>query len=275
MTEPSGSRPESNRGQPFRLILPDQKRLREAFDSVMESAGLDFSKPSSRAAKGVTRDLKGQFPDIETYELRADAALEWISDNAADLAIVGQDTLCEFEAAGKAKDTPSRPLNILTMNQVSACSLWFAAKPEMYIQELSDLGDMRIATSYPALLQQLLAKEGVRPGRIIAQKGSVESTIPAGRADAILEIVQTGTSLAANGLEKKLPALNSSAALVRNAGSYGERHEGLIKAFAARIEEALLPQQIQVREPVFTETSRATDVKPVSSRSIPVYAPSR
>lgn len=222
----------------FRLILPDQKRLRDAFNEILQRAGLVFEKSSPRAAQGLTRDLKNRLPDIETYELRPDAALEWISDGAANMAIVGTDILREFEAAGKAEGLPDQPRPLLSLPRISACSLWIAAKPAVRIESLRDLQALRIATSYPALLQQLMQREDVRPARIIAQKGGVESTISAGRADAILEIVETGASLDANGLEKKLLAFNSSATLVRSNSKRPPAQEVMMEAFMQRIEEA-------------------------------------
>lgn len=223
--------------RPFRMILPDQKRLRQAFDEVMNRANLTFEKPAARAGMGFIRDNEGRLPAIETYELRSDAAMDWVSEGAADLIIVGLDMLREYQAGNAStKDTLS---TILTMDRISACSMWIAAKPEMYIRDLSDLGDMRLATSYPALLQQLLEKQGVKPSRIIAQKGGVESTIVAGRADAILEIVQTGESLRQNGLETKLLAFNSCATLVRNNKGTTVAREDLISAIARRLEAAM------------------------------------
>ncbi len=227
--------------QPFRLILPDQKRLREAFNSVLDQAGFSFSKPTNRAGSGLTRDRLGILPDLETYEFRSEAALDWLADGAADLAIVGQDTLMERAAA--TPETPS-PRSLISMDRISACSMWIAAKPEMYIENIKDLESMRIATSYPALLQQILDKQGVKAGRLLAQKGSVESTITAGRADAILEIVQTGESLKQNGLVKKLAVFNSCAQLVRGPESKSRARESLIEAFTARINEALQPRPI-------------------------------
>jgi|GEM_PF-1184024 ATP phosphoribosyltransferase len=232
-------------GQPFRLILPDQKRLRQAFDEVMDRAGLVFEKPSSRAGQGITRDTTGQLPDIETYELRADAGLDWLNDGAADLVIAGQDMLQEYQARNSGQDTGVT--SILTMDRISACSMWIAARPEMYIRDFSDLGEMRIATSYPALLQQLLKNQNVTSVRILAQKGGVESTIVAGRADAIFEIVQTGESLKQNGLEKKLLAFNSCAALVRNTEQGSAPRENLINALTSRIETALIPSKEEAR----------------------------
>lgn len=227
----------------FRLILPEQKRLRDAFNEVLRQAGLVFEKTSPRAAQGLTRDLKNRLPDIETYELRADAALEWISDGAANMAVVGTDILREFEAAGKAADRPDQPRPVLSLPRISACSLWIAAKPDLRIENLKDLEGLRIATSYPALLQQLLQQKNICAGRIIAQKGGVESTIPAGRADAILEIVQTGASLDANGLEKKLLAFNSSATLVRSNTAHAPAQEALMEALTQRIKETTTVQR--------------------------------
>ena len=224
-------------GNPFRLILPDQKRLREAFNEVMSRAGLVFEKPSSRAGQGVTKDVRGIFPDIETYELRADAALEWVNEGAADMTIVGLDMLREYEATNRSQKSALQ--QTLSLERISACSLWIAAKPEMYIRDFSDLGEMRIATSYPALLQQLLEKQNVKPSRILQQKGGVESTIVAGRADAIFEIVQTGESLAQNGLEKKLLVFNSCASLVQNSQKTTPEKEALRTALTDRLASVL------------------------------------
>ncbi len=247
--------------QPFRLILPDQKRLREAFNSVLVQAGFEFSKPTSRAASGLTRDSMGLLPDIETYEFRSEAALEWLDDGAADLAIVGQDTLMERAAA-----QGDQPQSLISMDRISACSMWIAARPEMYILNLKDLESMRIATSYPALLQQILDKQGVKAGRIIAQKGGVESTITAGRADAILEIVQTGESLKQNGLVKKLPVFNSCAQLVRGTETKNTARESLIAAFTARINDALQPKPI-LAEGLSVKTPAQAPLNMVAPRS--------
>lgn len=229
--------------QPFRLILPGQQRLREAFDAVLDRAGFTFSKPARRAASGLTRDRSGGLPDLETYELRSEAALEWLSDDAADLAVAGQDILLE-SAATRSGQTPA-PRSLLSMERVAACGLWLAARPETRIENIKDLESMRIATSYPGLLQQILDKQGVRAGRILAQKGGIESTITAGRADVIFEVVQTGESLRQNGLVKKCALFNSCAQLVRTPQKQDPRRERLIEAFTARIAAALsqnLPQ---------------------------------
>lgn len=227
--------------QPFRLILPGQKRLREAFDPVLAAAGFTFSKPASRAASGITRDRTGQLPDIETYELRGEAALEWLEDGAADLAVAGQDTVLETQTI--RSESAGRPRSIVSMDRIAACSMWIAARPEINIRKIKDLDSMRIATSYPALLQQILEKQGVSPARLIAQKGGVESTIAAGRADAILEIVETGESLKQNGLVRKLSVFNSCAQLVRTGYTREAAREYIIAAFTARIAEALQPAQ--------------------------------
>ena len=230
--------------QPLRLILPDQKRLRAAFNTVMEQAGFEFIKETPRAASGITRDRTGVLPGIETYEFRSEVALEWLAEGAADMAIVGEDTLRETQAQAGTMEV--MPRTLINMDRIAACSMWIAAAPEIYIQDLKDLDSMRLATSYPALLQQILEEQGVKPSKVIAQKGGVESTITAGRADAILEIVQTGESLRQNGLEKKLPVFNSCAQLVRTNENRAPADESLIAAFAARVQQALdAPQQAQ------------------------------
>lgn len=229
--------------QDFRLILPEQKRLRCAFDVVTHAAGFVYEKPNIRAPSGQLFDRKGLLQAARSYELRADAALDWLSEGAADLAVVGADMLAEYKAVHP--DAPLKP--VLTLDRIARCSLWIAARPEIYIRDITDLGDMRLATAYPAFLQQWLQQNNVRPSRIISQKGNVEATIEAGRADAILEVVETGASLAANGLEKKLWAFNSQALLVRNINAFSPAGEKFTTALVARLEKAATSADSEAR----------------------------
>lgn len=220
--------------QPFRLILPGQKRLREAFDAALSQAGFAFFKPSNRAGVGVTRDLTGTLPNLETYELRSEAALDWLADGTANIAIVGKDTLAERAATVPEADAPRA---LLSLNRIAACSLWVAAKPEKRIETFRDLESLRIATSYPALLQQILNKQRVSGAQLIPQKGGVESAIAAGRADAIFDIVQTGESLRQNGLTGKFSVFNSCAQIVAPAKRLDQQGEELLTAFTRRFQE--------------------------------------
>lgn len=238
MTEPN-----TNPQRPLRIILPDQKRLKEAFADIVTRADFQQELSGDRVAKSLFVDKRGELPPLEAYQLRSDAALEWIADGNADIAIVGLDTLNEFNAGAKNESGMFRPVPILRMSDVSACSLWLAARPEVKIEEFKDLSGLRIATSYPSLLQQLLEKEQVKASRIIAQKGGVEAAIVAGRADAILEVVETGKSLAVNGLEKKLRVLQSSAAMVRTSRLYGTEKEDVISKVTARIDSVAKAQK--------------------------------
>ncbi|QQG36395.1 MAG: ATP phosphoribosyltransferase [Micavibrio aeruginosavorus] len=226
--------PDACDGQPFRIILPEQKRLRRAFDGVAAAAGLDFEKPSPRASLGYLVDKKREIESLVACELRADAALDWLADGTASLAIVGADMLAEYQAINpRASLKP-----VLTLERICCCSLWIAAKPEINIRNINDLEGMRLASAYPALLQQLLQQNGTQPASILPQKGNVEATLAVNRADAILEVVETGASLKANGLEKKLKVFNSCAVLVRSHTPFSAANESLTQKLGDRLKGA-------------------------------------
>lgn len=249
----------------LRLILPDQKRLKDAFQPVMAAAGLVYEQPLERKKKGLTRDADGQIAETTTWRLRSETALDWIADGTADLAVVGKDTLMEWLASGQGDDRRNRPEILLTMDQISRCRLSLIADPSLWVRDLDDLNDMRLATKYPATLKQLLEQRGVRPARIIYQNGEVESAIETCRADMIFEVIDSGNTMKAYGLEEKLKdkfGCTSSAVLVRTNARLDDDNEQRITQISNRLEAAAA----EIAQP----GPRARIVLPPPSLTIPV-----
>jgi len=102
------------------------------------------------------------------------------------------------------------------------------------ITSLAGLNDLRIATSYPALTRNLLEAQGVRT-RISELSGSVEIAPSMGTADAIADLVSTGTTLRANHLRELEVLFESEAALYARTTNLSERAARLIDQLLARL----------------------------------------
>ncbi|MDP3207680.1 MAG: ATP phosphoribosyltransferase, partial [Rhodoglobus sp.] len=91
----------------------------------------------------------------------------------------------------------------------------FAAAPGRF-SELSDLAGLKVATSYPALVGDYLARSGVQV-TMVALDGAVESAVKLGVADAVADVVSTGSTLRAQGLEIFGPVILDSTAVLISA----------------------------------------------------------
>ena len=135
--------------------------------------------------------------------VRDDDIPGYVSDGVADIGIVGRNEL----------DESGIELEIVRDLGFASCRLSIAAPPAFEYKGLESLEGKRIATSYPRILQSILNEKGVKATPVVVS-GSVEITVDAGIADAIADLVSTGTTLKMNGLEEKECIYRSSAVLV-------------------------------------------------------------
>ncbi len=145
---------------------------------------------------------------VEFYYLRPRDIAVYVGEGTLDLGITGRDMLLDSGANSE---------EIMSLG-FGASKFRFAA-PAGATHQLADLNGRRIATSYPGLLRRYLDEKGV-DARLIHLDGAVESSIRLGVADAIADVVETGTTLRRAGLELfGEPILDSEAILVRRPGS--------------------------------------------------------
>ncbi len=182
-----------------RLIAAIQKsgRLSEKSLEMIKSCGIDFYA-DSRALKASASG----FP-LDFLFVRDDDIPGYVSDGVADIGIVGRNEL----------DESGIELEIVRDLGFASCRLSIAAPPAFEYKGLESLEGKRIATSYPRILQSILNEKGVKATPVVVS-GSVEITVDAGIADAIADLVSTGTTLKMNGLEEKECIYRSSAVLV-------------------------------------------------------------
>ncbi|MBR9913785.1 MAG: ATP phosphoribosyltransferase [Algicola sp.] len=142
------------------------------------------------------------FP-LEVFYLRNGDIPQYLKDGVVDAAIIGQNVLVE-----KGED-----LSIVQKLGFSTCKVSVAIPKSKNYNSIKDLEGKRIATSYPNTVNQFLKKNGVSANLHIIN-GSVEIAPNIGLADAIVDIVSSGSTLFKNGLKEVDVLLKSEAVLV-------------------------------------------------------------
>jgi ATP phosphoribosyltransferase len=142
---------------------------------------------------------------------------EYAQDGVVDLGITGANLVAEAEA------------DVVTIAELgfARCSLEAAVPADGLEQEIADLDGLRVATAYPVSTRRLLAERGV-DCELVPVSGSVEAAPRLGLADAIVDLVSTGSTMAANGL-RPIGALLSSQAVLVGGSAVVERRRDLVE----------------------------------------------
>lgn len=193
-----------------KLKLAIQKKGRLSEESIKLINECDISFPNS-SGKLVTSSY--DFP-MEILFLRDDDIPDYVQDGVADIGIVGENVLVESD---KQVD------NVLKMG-FGKCRLSLAIPRNETFNSINDLSGKSIATSYPKILQNYLDKHNVKAD-IHVISGSVEIAPSIGLADAICDIVSTGSTLLSNGLREVEQIFQSEAILVKNKNLSDEKNE--------------------------------------------------
>jgi ATP phosphoribosyltransferase len=167
----------------LRIGIPSKGRLADVAAELLVAAGLKFRR-SERSLFARVRDMP-----IDVTFLRTDDVPVLCAEGAIDLGITGGDLV---EESGVELETR------LALG-LGVCRLAFCVPDESNIGKPADLAGARIATSFPNVTQHYLARHGVA-SHIVQLTGSVEVMIALGVADAIVDLVETGSTLAANRL---------------------------------------------------------------------------
>lgn len=181
----------------LRIAIQKSGRLQEGSLSLLKESGLSISN-----GRDQLKTQARNFP-VEVLFLRDDDIPQYVEDNVADIGIVGENVFVE-----KQKQ------NILIKKlDFAKCRLCMAVPRSENYTGLAWLQGKNIATSYPTIVQQFLDKNNVRAG-IHEISGSVEIAPGIGLADAICDIVSTGSTLLSNGLKEVETVLQSEAVMI-------------------------------------------------------------
>ncbi len=167
----------------LRIGVPSKGRLAEVAAELLKEAGLSFRR-QSRSLFARVRDIP-----IDVTFLRTDDIPVLVAEGAIDMGITGSDLVAE---AGVEVDTR------LALG-VGACRLAICVPDEGPVQSPADLAGKRVATSFPNVTREYLASHNAE-AHLVKLSGSVEIMVMLGVADAIVDLVETGSTLAANRL---------------------------------------------------------------------------
>jgi ATP phosphoribosyltransferase len=181
----------------LRIAIQKSGRLNDDSTGLLKAAGVGFNNGYGRL-----RTESYNFP-VEIFFLRDDDIPEYVSDGVADVGIVGENIVLE---KGKAVQTVSRL-------GFGKCRLSIALPKNVPYEGVQSLQNSRIATSYPHILGQYLEKNGIT-ATLHDISGSVEIAPSIGLADAICDLVSSGSTLLMNGLREVETILKSEALLI-------------------------------------------------------------
>ncbi len=185
------------------MALPSKGRLREPSWALLEASGVSPQEPGERMLQAHCRNA-----DIDLLFVRADDVPEYVQDGVVDCGITGFDLVHERECN----------VEVLLRLGFGTCSLQAAVSNEDTATRIEELEGRRIATSHPRITAKLLAERGVN-AEIVSVAGSVEISPRLGLADAIVDLVSTGSTLRTNGLRSIGVLFESEAVLIGKTNS--------------------------------------------------------
>jgi ATP phosphoribosyltransferase len=209
----------------LRVAIQKSGRLSDKSLDLLKSCGLSFARSKDKLF-WYGRD----FP-VDVLLVRDDDIPRMLLDGVCELGIVGENIASEVMLE---RDSETE-LNCLRKLGFGHCRLSIAVPEELDITSTSELDGTRIATSYPALTRYLLEEQGVSTD-IVELSGSVEIAPGLGTADAISDLVSTGTTLRANHLRELDVLYQSQAALYGRVNGISDAKRQLLDRLLARLE---------------------------------------
>lgn len=203
----------------LRIAVQKSGRLTDKTITLLEGIGLKFDDYKRSLL------VKCLNFDVELLLIRDDDIPEYVEDGVCDLGFVGANVVEEDQS----------DVDILRGLNYGVCRLSLAAPKDGGIQNAADFAGKKIATSYPGITKRYFEKEGVDV-EVITLSGSVEIAPRLKIADGISDLVSTGNTLKANGLEELESIFDSETQLIQTRKPLSEGKKQLIEKILQRIE---------------------------------------
>ena len=230
-------------GGNLKIAVQKSGRLLNPSLDLLRAAGVGLESPSKRL---FTRCL--DFP-LEVLLLRHADIPEYVRDGIVDLGIIGLNVVEE------------RRIDLVQLEALGfgRCTLTMAVPAESGIREVQQLAGSRIATSYPGTVGRFLQARGVE-ARLVEIGGSVEIAPSLDVADAVCDLVSTGSTMRLHGLEPIEKVLESEAVLVAGRSSLDDpAKKETLDRLLARFQSHQRARQNQVRHAQRPQGSGRTD----------------
>ena len=186
-----------NTVQKLKIAIQKQGRLSEGSAALLKKCGIGFAN-----GFGKLKSEAEDFP-LEMYFLRDDDIPSYVADGVADAGIVGENILAESP----------QPVETIEKLGFGKCRLSLAVPKTFDYSSVDDIKGKRIATSYPRILQNFFDSKQVAV-EIHEISGSVEIAPSIGLADAVCDLVGSGSTLFSNGLREVETVMQSEAVLI-------------------------------------------------------------
>ncbi len=209
----------------LKIALQRSGKLAEGSKELLRKCGIGFANGGDKL-----RAEAADFP-LEIFFLRDDDIPDYVADGVADIGIVGENIVAE--------DT--KDVETLEKLGFGRCRLSIAVPKALEYSGIAELAGKRIATSYPGVLAKYLSERGVAAD-IHEISGSVEIAPSIGLADAVCDLVSSGSTLFSNGLREVETVMESEAVLIARPGlDAGRSH--LLQKLLFRIRSVIAASQ--------------------------------
>ncbi len=205
----------------LRIAIQKSGRLSEKSLELLKEAGISLNNGSRKL-----RSVAQSFP-LEVIYLRDDDIPQYVEDGVAHIGIVGENEFAEKQCE----------VDLVERLGYSKCRLSIAIPKSENYNGLEDLQGKRIATSYPVILENYLGEHGISAD-VHVLSGSVELAPSIGIAEAIFDIVSSGSTLISNGLKEVEVVMKSEAVVIANR-NLGAEEKGLLADLSFRIRSVL------------------------------------
>ncbi|MBL7732747.1 MAG: ATP phosphoribosyltransferase [Chitinophagaceae bacterium] len=183
----------------LKIAVQKSGRLYDGSMKLLKECGIEISNGNNQL-----RVQAADFP-VEIFFLRDDDIPEYVQDAVADIGFVGENVVVESD----------KEIDITEKLGFGKCRLSLAVPKNGSLQQPADLDGKRIATSYPFILQAYLIRNKIK-AQVHQISGSVEIAPKIGLADAICDLVSSGSTLFSNELKEIETILFSEAVLISN-----------------------------------------------------------
>lgn len=205
----------------IKIAIQKSGRLNEDSVKILKDCGISIDNGKDQL-KAETRN----FP-MEVMFLRNGDIPQYLRDGVVDIAIIGENVLIE-----KGKD-----IDIAERLNFSKCKVSLAVPKNVEYSSIQDLEGKRIATSYPNTVKEYLAEKGIT-AELHQISGSVEIAPNIGLADAICDIVSSGSTLFKNNL-KEVEVMLTSEAVLAVSPKISDENKAILEKLRFRIQSVL------------------------------------
>jgi ATP phosphoribosyltransferase len=219
----------------IKIAIQKSGRLTEHSLELLERCGLKYTRGRDQLI------AYGENMPVDLLFVRDDDIPALVRDDICDLGIAGFNIIEEKRLEFLAKDV-SDPYEVLCALDYGHCRLSFGYPEDGELQSVADLNNRRIATSYPFIVKDFIAGQGIE-AEIVEFNGAVEIAPKLGRSDVICDLVSTGTTMAANMIREGETILESECMLIRTPIEVPDEKKAWIEKLLQRIEGVM-----QVRE---------------------------